>query len=231
MKVWEADERFVPNGVYGWKAGDYKPAVTPRWHWNGSTVVGDGYVYLDLFYHWGTIDQQTMLETAVGKIFSVMSHYNPPVIQISGTTVAVKHCFPGDEPFVCRFQSQKTMLGNLFNALLKMIEVEWLPQHRSKDGTYYWTVDNKNRADHGYELGVLVAAKKTIEAKIAKVTPPATATQAELPRTDPFADNAYMNPGGLSDELLRLRSDLAEMNKAIGSKEGVISSLAWQSWV
>lgn len=218
MKVWEADERFVPDGVYGWMAGDYKPAVAPAWHWNGSTVVGEGNVYLDQFHNWGTIDQQTMLETAVGKIFSVMSQYNSTVIQISGTVVAVKHRFPLDGPVVSRFQSQKTMLGNLFNALLKMIEVEWLPQHRSKDGIYYYTVDKKNRADHVYELRVLVNAKKTIEAEIAK----------ESPTVPEMLEGLDDEP---SAELIRLRCDLAETNKAIGSKEGVISSLVWQSWV
>lgn len=160
MKLWASDERFIPDSVtFHDHPGEYKP-TPPDWRWGGGITQSGGDLYVRLFHSWTKLDQQTLLENAVGKIFSVGSAYNKTVIQLHGTDVAVKH---RDLKVLRRFSSKSTLLANLFNALITMVEVEWLPQYKSKDGRYYYSSLDKDDADNTHEMEMLVSAKKALE--------------------------------------------------------------------
>lgn len=176
IELWLADDRFVPDSVCGWDAGVYKPATPADWRWSGGMSQSGGDAYLREFDTWTKLDQQTLLETALGKIFSVGSAYHKTVIQLHGTTVSVKH---RDLKLVRRFSVQPTMIGNLFQALITMVKIKWLPMHRSKDGRYYYSGNDKATADTTYQIEAMVALKK---AMTQHNTP-----SPILPTNDPFS--------------------------------------------
>ena len=188
MTLWEADDRFVPVSVCGWSAGDYKPATPADWRWWGGVSQSGGNLYLREFHTWNKLDQQTLLETALGKIFSVGSAYHKTVIQLHGKVVSVKH---RELKEIRRFSAQPTMIGNLFTALIKMSELEWIPSYLGKDGCYYYTEEDRSTADTQYEIGMATAAKCAMVASqknLADVldTEIVKQTTTVLPVNDPF---------------------------------------------
>ena len=180
IELWEADDRFVPHSVCGWSAGDYKPATPADWRWSGGMSQSGGDAYLREFHTWTKLDQQTLLETALGKIFSVGSAHHETVIQLHGTTVSVKH---RDLKLVRRFSAQPTMIGNLFQALITMVKVKWLPMHKSKNGYYYYSGNDKATADITYEIEMVAAAKRAMSDHQDYLNKRASV----LPTTDPFS--------------------------------------------
>ena len=216
MTVWEQHDRFVPNCVRGWEPGQMLSDV-PEWRWDGSEGQGGHDLHLDLFHNWIIIDQQTFLENAVGYIFAVLSRCPQTVIQIKGAEVSVKN---RELKQVLRY-TNGCMLENLFNAIMKMIEVGWLPTHKSKDGKYHYTQSAMEKADHDYELGLLKASKEQMEKRLAAIDTP----QSCLPKDDPFADSGYFGRGNIEVDMLTKK--IKDIKKVIGNKE-VISSLDWR---
>lgn len=180
IELWEADDRFVPHSVCGWSAGDYKPATPADWRWSGGMSQSGGDAYLREFHTWTKLDQQTLLETALGKIFSVGSEYHKTVIQLHGTTVSVKH---RDLKLVRRFSVQPTMIGNLFQTLITMVKIKWLPMHKSKDGRYYYSGNDKATADTAYQIEAIAALKKAMSQHQDYLNKPSPI----LPTDDPFS--------------------------------------------
>ncbi len=219
MRLWEEDERFIPVGVSPLMAGQ-RLSDPPEWTWNGSSDQGGHDVHVEMFHNWGTLDQQTLLQNSVGKIFSQGSEHFRTVFQFQGTEVSVKHL---ELKEVRKFKVQKTLLGNLFGALIKMIEVEWLPNHKGKDGKYYYTKGMMNHADHVYELSSLVATREMIETKIHAAEKGVQVTGG-LPKSDPFAESLHCNKT-FTPHVQKLKTDLAKLNRAITNKEGYVSSL------
>ncbi len=183
MALWEADDRFLPDSVCGWSAGEYKHPP-PEWRWGPSVSQYGGDAYLREFHTWTKLDQQTLLENAVGKIFSVGSAYHKTVIQLHGKTVSVKH---RDLKLVRRFSAQPTMIGNLFNALITMVHIKWLPMHKSKNGCYYYSGNDKATADITYEIEMMAAAKRAMSEHQDYVNKRTTV----LPTDDPFSGSAW----------------------------------------
>ncbi len=218
MRLWEEDKRFIPDGVTGWMAGERR-STPPEWRWTGSSDQTGGDVSVEMFHNWGTLDQQTLLQNSVGKIFSQGSEHFRTVFQFQGTEVSVKHL---EKKEVRKFKVQKTLLGNLFGALIKMIEVEWLPMHRGKDGKYYYTKGMMNHADHVYELSSLVATRETMESRIDTIQQNVHVTGA-LPEDDPFAKDLHFNKTYIP-QVAKLKADLAKLNKTIENKEAYVSS-------
>jgi len=195
MKLWEVDGRFVPDSVSGWSAGEYK-SPPPVWRWSGGISQSGGDVYLSDWHTWNKLDQQTLLETVVGKIFSVGSAYHKTVIQLHDKTVSVKH---RELKEIRRFSAQPTMLGNLFNALIKMSELGWIPLCLGKDCRYYYTEEDRSAADSRYEIGMAAAAKRAMFASqqnLADVLDKKILNEITkvLPESDPFS-------GSLMDRL------------------------------
>ncbi len=219
MRLWEEDERFIPDGIRGWRPGQ-RLSEPPEWHWDGSSDQSGHDVHVEMFHSWGKLDQQTLLQNSVGKIFSQGSEHFRTVFQFQGTEVSVKHL---EKQEVRKFKVQKTLLGNLFGALIKMIEVEWLPTYKGKDGKYYYTPDMMNHADHVYELSSLVASRETIEARIHGIEQGVQVTGG-LPADDPFATDFHCNKAYIP-QVQKLKTDLAKLNRAITNKEGYVSSL------
>ena len=219
MRLWEEDERFIPDGISHHMAGQ-RLSDPPEWKWNGSSDQSGHDVDVEMFHNWGKLDQQTLLQNSVGKIFSQGSEHFRTVFQFQGNEVSVKHL---ERKEVRKFKVQKTLLGNLFGALIKMIEVEWLPQHKGKDGKYYYTKGMMNHADHVYELSSLVATRAMIEAKI-DTTQTNVRVSGELPSSDPFALSHHCNKT-YTPQVQKLKTDLAKLNKAIENKEAYVSSL------
>lgn len=183
MKLWEVDERFLPDSITGWGLGEYK-SPPADWRWGGGTSQSGGDVYLRHFRSWTKLDQQTLLENAVGKIFSVGSAYHKTVIQLHGTEVSVKH---RDLKVIRRYKSQPTMLGNLFNALAMMVTEEWLPQHLAKDGLYYYSRVEMDDANHYYELEMMTSTREILD-KHKSYTP--KLSDKLLPGNDPFSGSS-----------------------------------------
>ena len=187
MKLWETDDRFVPDSVAGWWAGE-RLSNPPEWRWSGGQSQSGGDLYLHDFHTWNKLDQQTLLETSLGKIFSVGSAYHKTVIQLHDKTVSVKH---RELKEIRRFSAQPTMIGNLFTALIKMSELGWIPLCSSKDGRYYYSEEDCLVADSQHEIGMASAAKRAMIASqksLADVldTEIVKKTTTVLPNNDPF---------------------------------------------
>lgn len=220
LKLWAADSRFIPTGIHF--VEDRGGEVDYRWE-DGITQSGH-YVDLELFHNWTQIDQQAVLEAAVGKIFSLMADYNRTVIQIQGNQVAVKHTELRE---IRRFKSQRTMVANLFNALIKMVEVEWLPMILAKDSKYYYTEDARLAADHAYECILLIESKNMLELKLKECKEKGGSI---LPPNDPFANVPHlMVGGGHNTEIEKLKSQIAALNSSIENHAGAINRLGERS--
>ncbi len=213
-EIYTLHDRFVPDGVSGWQAGEYKDSH-PVWKWSGSQEYSGHDSPLDLFHEWSILEQQSFLESAVGHIITVLSKCPRTVVQIHGNDVSVKNC-PAKEK---RTFTEGCLLENLFRAVLKMIDVEWLPLHRSKGGDYLYTKDAREQSDHAYELALLKSNKDRMEQRLSDMR------STMLPDDDPFVDSAQH--GGRRPEAARLAEQIQECQQQISSKEGVISALDW----
>ena len=190
MKLWETDDRFVPDSVAGWWAGE-RLSNPPEWRWSGGQSQSGGDLYLHDFHTWNKLDQQTLLETSLGKIFSVGSAYHKTVIQLHDKTVSVKH---RELKEIRRFSAQPTMIGNLFTALIKMSELEWIPSYLGKDGCYYYTEEDRWVADTHYEVEMATAAKRAMAASQKSLAEQLTAkseVSGVLPKDDPFSGTSF----------------------------------------
>ena len=184
MKLWEVDSRFVPDSVR-------RSPIGAEWRWDGAVDQSGQAVSLERFNTWNKLDQQTLLETVVGKIFSVGSAYSKTVIQLHDKTVSVKH---RELKEIRRFSAQPTMLGNLFNALIKMSETAWIPLHLGKDGCYYYTEEDRSVADTYYEVEMAAATKRAMAASqksLAEQLAAKPEVSGILPANDPFAGASF----------------------------------------
>lgn len=216
LKLWETDDRFVPEGIRRPTTCD---GELLNCLWIGEKAENEQGLALVMFHHWTKIDQQAMLEAAAGKIFSLMATYSKTVVQIQGNAVSIKH---REFKQVRRFKSQKVMLANLFNAVIKMVEVPWLPMFKAKDDKYYYTQDSRDKADHEYELLTMKAAKSLLEKQVVE------GRVSILPKDDPFVDDFNASQGNVNIDMQRLKAELQQMKEAIGNKEGYISSWDWR---
>jgi len=175
MKLWEIDERFVPRDITN------RMPLSARcvWRWNGMQDQSGDNIQVERWATWTKLDQQTVLENSVGKIFSEGSAHSKTVIQIHGTDVSVRHRKLG---VVRRFSSQPDMLSNLFSALIKMVEVKWLPEYKSKDGKHYYTMGERDDADTKYNYVMLDSAV----AKLPPLKPNVVLPKSVLDKNDPF---------------------------------------------
>ncbi len=219
IKLWDIADRFVPDGVTGSHTTEDGVGLLDReWTWDGGKDQGHHDVHLELFHNWTAIQQQELLEAAVGKIFSVMSSYYATVVQMEGTKVAVKH---REAKEVRRFRSQNTLLANLFNALIKMHEVGWLPRNKAKDGSWCYTENERERVDHFYELGVLKEAKVMLEKELKGVG----SSAQSLPKGDPFADIPYFMTSQVNADVARLKARLDLTIESIKKMEHALDSM------
>ena len=211
VEIYNRHGRFLPEGVSSWnRQGDI-----PEWKWNGSKDYAGQDSLLMLFRDWSILEQQSFLECAVGHIISVLSHCHRTVVQIQGNEVSVKNSLVKEK----RTFSEGCLLENLFRAVLKMIDVEWLPVYKSQGGDYFYTDNEQDHANHDYELALLKTHKRRLEDMLSNMS----ATM--LPSDDPFANSPQH--GGRNAEAARLAEEIQECQQQIGSKKGVISSLNW----
>ena len=180
MKLWEIDERFVPRDV----TNRMPRSARCVWRWSGSQDQSGHDIQIERWATWTKLDQQTLLENAVGKIFSEGSAHFQTVIQIHGTDVAVKH---RELEIIRRFSSQPDMLSNLLSALIKMVEVNWLPMYKGKDGKHYYTCEERGDADHAYSLRMMDATIAAMT-EVSKNKPKRIVVKPKsvLPDDDPF---------------------------------------------
>lgn len=211
VEIYGRHERFVPEGV----SGSLYQTNPPEWKWNGTKDYAGQDAHLDLFHNWSILEQQSFLESAVGHIITVLSSCPRTVVQIHGNEVSVKNREIKEK----RTFTEGCLLENLFRAVLKMIDVEWLPIHKSKAGEYHYTQNAMERSDHDYELALFKSNKKRLERRLSDTKP------TMLPSDDPFADSPHH--GRPNVECARLKVQIQECQQQISSKEGVISSLDW----
>lgn len=213
-EIYSRHDRFIPEGVSGWGVTQHHMDA-PEWKWNGSKDYSGQDSHLDLFSNWSILEQQSFLESAVGHIIMVLSHCRHTVVQIHGNEVSVKNSQAKEK----RTFTEGCLLENLFRAVLKMIDVQWLPIHKCKGGEYHYTQNEMERSDHDYELALLKTQQKMLGERLSDMQ------STMLPSDDPFVDSPQH--GGRRPEAARLAEQIQEIQQKIGSKEGAISSLDW----